>query len=90
MGANIDEFLNIEINDNDSSLLGGEMKKISILRGLMKNSSLFILDEPGNSLDESSKKKLKSMLIHMKKSRIIILISHDVYFNSILNYKIKL
>lgn len=87
---NIDMFMNMEINDSNTNLSGGELKKIAIIRGLLKPCSLLILDEPTNSLDEVSKDKLKSILLNMKKNRIIILISHDEYFDSIIDYKVEL
>lgn len=59
------------------SLSGGEKQKVAIVRGLLKKSSLIILDEPVSALDTNSVRILKEELIKLKNNTIIILISHN-------------
>ncbi|MFK5883157.1 MAG: ABC transporter ATP-binding protein [Candidatus Izemoplasma sp.] len=59
------------------SLSGGEKQKVSIVRGLLKNASLLILDEPVSALDTASIEVLKKELIKRKDNSIIIIISHN-------------
>ncbi|MBS5044074.1 MAG: ATP-binding cassette domain-containing protein [Erysipelotrichaceae bacterium] len=82
--------MNIEINEKRTNLSGGELKKLSIIRGLAKVSSLLILDEPANSLDQKSKETLKILLENIKQEKVIILISHDTIFDEIIDLEIKL
>lgn len=86
----LDSILNIEINEKRTNLSGGELKKLSIIRGLAKVSSLLILDEPANSLDQKSKETLKILLENIKQEKVIILISHDTIFDEIIDLEIKL
>ena len=86
----LDSILNIEINEKRTNLSGGELKKLSIIRGLAKVSSLLILDEPANSLDQKSKEILKILLENIKQEKVIILISHDTIFDEIIDLEIKL
>lgn len=86
----LDDFLNSEINENTTNFSGGELKKISIIRGLVSTGSLLIFDEPSNSLDNDSKLLLKKYLLEKKNNHIIILISHDNCYDDILNKKIAL
>ncbi len=62
------------LNDNIS---GGERQKMAIIRLLLSDSEVWILDEPTSSLDKQSCKKLYNILEERKSEHIIILISHD-------------
>jgi len=88
--TSLDSILNMEINAKKNNLSGGELKKLSIIRGLAKASSLLILDEPANSLDQKSKETLKKYLEQIKKEKVIILISHDTIFDEIIDIEIKI
>ena len=59
----------------ESGLSGGERQKVSIVRGLLRESELLILDEPTNNLDHQSVLALKKYLMETKQT--VILISHD-------------
>lgn len=59
------------------SLSGGEKQKVSIVRGLLKDSSLLILDEPVSAMDTTGIKILKDELLKRKNNSIIIFISHN-------------
>lgn len=61
-------------------LSGGEMQKISLIRALLKEPDIFILDEPTTYLDTNSVKKLKEHIKHIKENSIVIIVSHDNKF----------
>lgn len=61
------------------SLSGGESRKLCIIRSLLKNGNILILDEPDASLDEISCKNLMLYLISQKQNKIIIIVSHNEY-----------
>ncbi len=48
--------LNIDLNKKVSDLSGGEQQRVSIARCLLRKKSLFLLDEPFNSLDPGLRK----------------------------------
>ncbi len=56
---------------------GGEAQKITILRALLKDTPILLLDEPTSSLDYKSKVSLMNYLNCIKNEKIIILVSHD-------------
>ncbi len=62
------------LSGNDR-LSGGERQKVSVIRGLLKESELLILDEPTNHLDRESVLVLKNYIRETKQT--VILISHD-------------
>jgi len=66
------------ITENGKNISGGQRQRIAIARALYKNSTLIILDEPFNELDEDSE---QNMLDHFrclsKRGKIIVLITHN-------------
>ena len=59
------------------SLSGGQMQIISILRNIYVDREVLIFDEPTSNLDIVVKEKFIMLLDELKKSHIIILITHD-------------
>ena len=74
---------NMKINDNSSNLSGGEKEKIAIIRAILKNSDLIIMDEPTAALDAGSHLKLKNLIKTKWKDKIVIVITHDQEFAGI-------
>jgi ATP-binding cassette subfamily B protein len=60
-----------------SELSMGEWQKLSLARMLLKESPIWILDEPGAFLDEAGKDALLSLCKANKEGRCIIIISHS-------------
>lgn len=60
---------------------GGEKQKISLIRTFLQEKDLIILDEPTNALDVQTKELLKEYIGHIKKDKIIIIITHDDYMS---------
>lgn len=61
-----------------SSMSGGEMRRVAILRALICSPRLIIADEPTNDLDESSAHEIMSLFAKINKNgTTIILVTHD-------------
>ena len=75
-----DKFL---VEDVGNNLSGGERQKIAIIRALIKNASILILDEPSSALDVESTITLCKILNSIKKDKIIIIVTHDKNFSCI-------
>lgn len=73
-----------------SSLSGGQLQKVNILSRIFPTKSILIFDEPTSFLDSSSKEWFYLLLKRMKSNSIIILISHDDYFNDLVDYAIDM
>ncbi|UBH23439.1 ATP-binding cassette domain-containing protein [Macrococcus armenti] len=68
--SNVDAF--------GSNLSGGERQRLHFIRMILRNKSLWILDEPFNGLDESN---IQIMMDYLKEQSItLILISHDTRY----------
>ncbi|EBI2511600.1 ATP-binding cassette domain-containing protein, partial [Listeria monocytogenes] len=64
--------------EKDIQLLsGGEFVKVELVRTLAFDSSIIILDEPTNNLDNKSSEILANILSELAKTKIIYLVSHD-------------
>lgn len=89
---NIKYLLDVNSQNNiiNDSISGGEKQKISIMRSLVKKSDVIIMDEFNSALDKKSEEILMEILQIIKKNKIIILITHDNYFDNISDYIIKI
>ncbi|ELH5469652.1 ATP-binding cassette domain-containing protein [Listeria monocytogenes] len=59
---------------------GGEKRLVNLLRAILSNQEVLILDEPSNDLDIDVFEKAKQIIYQAAKSKIILLITHDDRF----------
>lgn len=71
---NMEELLKLNSAKN---LSGGEIKKLMILRALINEPELLILDEPTANLDEEYVDKFLDLLDELNKNMTIICVTHD-------------
>ncbi len=76
--------LETKIGDQSIQFSVGQKQRILIIRALLKQSQLLILDEPSSALDEDNEKKLYDLLLYDEKykNRTIIFITHKLNFTS--------
>ena len=69
-----------KINAYVCTLSGGEKQRVNIVRAMLKNAPLILLDEPFNALDLSLKLKVAKILkSHVKsKNLTAVIVTHDV------------
>ncbi|PJI09183.1 MULTISPECIES: ABC transporter ATP-binding protein [Clostridium] len=88
--SKLDDGLNTNISERSCNISGGEKQKISIIRTLLKNPDVIILDEANSALDYDSTYQLNLILEKEKENKIIILISHSNVFDDIVDFNINL
>lgn len=78
----IDEFNVIHLlNQHPYDLSGGEQQKVALIKILLKQPKIILLDEPTKGLDYSAKEHLASILKDLiKKEYTIVIVSHDIEF----------
>lgn len=59
-------------------LSGGQLKRVSIAKALMKQSSIILCDEPTGALHETQANEVMSLLKKVSQERLVIIVSHDV------------
>lgn len=78
------------ISSKGTNISGGQKKQISILRGLIHNPQIIILDEPTTFIDEYTKEKFFNYLSLNCDNKIVLVISHEaidkVDFDEILEF----
>ncbi len=82
----ITDQLNLsEIIDRDISVLsGGELQRVAIAAGYLKNGDIYLIDEPSSYLDVSERINMAKLIRSLtKRNKIIIVVEHDL---AILDY----
>ncbi|MCF6808449.1 thiol reductant ABC exporter subunit CydD [Thiotrichales bacterium 19S9-12] len=81
--AELSQFINhlpqklqTQIGDNQLGLSGGQAQRVALARALLKNASLFILDEPTQSLDVEHEYLIMDMLSNKLKDKTVIMATH--------------
>lgn len=62
---------------NGSKLSGGERQIIWILRVLLRDPDIILLDEPTSAMDEKTRDTVFNMLIEIMKEKTVIAVTHD-------------
>lgn len=65
------------LSEFGSNLSGGQMRKLSVLQGIIGDSELLIYDEPLANLDEKARGNMIEYIKSQKDTRITIVISHE-------------
>ncbi len=78
-----DEFINahplgfdMPVYERGDGISGGQRQSIAIARAFLLDSPIMILDEPTNSLDNTTEAKIKKLLAQNIKNKTVILVTH--------------
>ena len=68
--------LDSALSDLISDASAGEMQRLSIIRGFLRNTPIIILDEPTSHLDAESERKVSNAIQMFAKDHTVVVISH--------------
>ncbi len=81
--AGVDEFVNrhpqgfdMLVGERGERLSGGQRQSIAVARALLLDPPIMLMDEPSNSMDNSTEDNLKTKLKGVLKDKTVILITH--------------
>lgn len=76
---NIINKLNIDYNNTNTNLSGGEKQRISICRAFLRKLKIILLDEPTSALDINNENNLLNLIkeLNIKYHITIIIITHS-------------
>ncbi len=78
------------IGEGGKTLSGGERKKLSIARAILKESDIIIFDEATSELDSESEGRIEDLIKERMKGRTCIIISHKSFENHLFDRIIHL
>lgn len=67
------------LGERGDTLSGGQRRRISIARAIIRNSPILILDEPMTGLDAGSEAKVREALDRLMAGKTSLLITHDLH-----------
>ena len=62
------------IEDGGENFSGGEKKRISLARALLRNTDILILDEPLANLDITTAERIEDLLLSIENKTILIVL----------------
>lgn len=68
--------LEMEIDERGSSLSGGQRQAVVVARALINNPKIIIMDEPSNSMDNTTEARLKKSLETYIKDKTFVIVTH--------------
>ncbi len=80
--------LESKINKMPYQLSGGEKQRIAIVRSLLKESKIILVDEPTGNLDEENSIIVLDLLKELSKEKLVFMITHDKEFAELYSDKI--
>lgn len=79
MFDNLDYGILSPVGKNGSRLSGGQRQVVWILRVLLQEPEILLLDEPTASIDAATKDIIYSLLDRLMTGRTVIMVTHDEY-----------
>lgn len=61
-------------------LSGGEKKRISLVRALIRDTPILLIDEPISALNDKLRKIITEIIIEESKNRLVIVITHELSY----------
>ncbi|MEW5011187.1 MAG: ATP-binding cassette domain-containing protein, partial [Cycloclasticus sp.] len=70
------EGFDMPVGERGASLSGGQRQSVAVARSLLLSPPIFIMDEPSNSMDNSTEAQFKERLSKQLNQQTLILVTH--------------
>jgi ABC-type bacteriocin/lantibiotic exporter with double-glycine peptidase domain len=84
------EGIDANVGKNGNKLSGGQRQIVWILRVLLQDPTIILMDEPTASIDDKTKDTVRELLGEVMKSRTVIMVTHDDYLETFADRIIEL
>ena len=74
--------MSLSIGAKGRALSSGEKQRLSLIRALVGDPSVIILDEPTSNIDNATAKLIREVMIDLAKQHLVICVSHDLLLTS--------
>jgi ATP-binding cassette subfamily C protein LapB len=81
--AGVTDFVNrhpagfdLQVGERGEGLSGGQRQAIAVARALISDPPILVMDEPSNSMDNTTEEMLKSRLSTWLDSKTLVLVTH--------------
>lgn len=71
------KWLDMPAGINGSALSGGQRQIVWLLKAILANPPVLVLDEPTASIDNSSKRIVQHLINNVMSGRMVIMVTHD-------------
>lgn len=75
--SNLSDGYDTILGEGGLNLSGGERQRLALARIFLKKSSIYLLDEPGNFLNEELEELLLHSIKKLSKERVVLIASHQ-------------
>lgn len=76
VGLDYLDDLNLWLGDHGRPLSGGEKKRLGLARAMLSDSTILLLDEPFESLDQSNMQKITHVINDLRQNKIVVIATH--------------
>lgn len=66
------------LHDSAFDLSGGQQQRLCIARALATEPEIILMDEPTSALDPQATKRIEELLVELKKSVTVLLVTHNI------------
>lgn len=66
-----------QMNKYPNQLSTGQLQRVSLLRGLLKDSKIILIDEPTSNLDHETELLVFELLKEASKTKLVVLVTHN-------------
>jgi len=84
------EDLDKPVGKYGNNLSGGQRQIVWLIRSILQDSKVIILDEPTSSLDEENKKLVMDFIINASKNKTLLIVTHDKSLLTLVDRTIEL
>ncbi|MCF0146881.1 MAG: ABC transporter ATP-binding protein [Clostridium sp.] len=74
----LDEGYETIVGERGVGLSGGQKQRVSLARAMMKNATIFVLDDVTSAVDMETEKKIQHELKNMKEKKTTFIIAHRI------------